>query len=159
VPSEPQIAADGEDCTDLFQSAESAPIITTRTTDKKGKFGTTAANGRKANPDKKGNIRDYADVSQLVCLANLENLNALFINEALSQEMRLGRLNQAAIQQMRILTDDSGMKMDDGHGICGWEAEPPILRYEAEPRNELGTPPKFLCFMNWIGKGRNPYSL
>ena len=73
-------------------------------------FGMTAAIWRKANPDKKGNIRDYADVSQLVCLANLENLNALFINEELSQEIRLERLNQIAIQQMRILTGDSGMK-------------------------------------------------
>ena len=58
----------------------------------------------------KGNIREYADVSQLVCLANLENLNALFINEGLFQEVRLERLNQIAIQQMRILTSDSGMK-------------------------------------------------
>jgi hypothetical protein len=65
---------------------------------------------RDTNTDKKGNIRDYADVSQLVCLSNLENLNALFINEGLSQEIRLGRLNQIAIQQMRILTGDSGMK-------------------------------------------------
>jgi hypothetical protein len=72
-------------------------------------FGITAAMWREANPDKKGNIRDYADISQLVCLANLENLNALFINEGLSQKIRLERLNQIAIQQMRILTSDSGM--------------------------------------------------
>ena len=73
-------------------------------------FGTTAAIWREANPDKKGNIRDYADVSQLVCLSNLENLNALFINEGLSQKIRLERLNQLAIHQMRILIADSGMK-------------------------------------------------
>jgi len=73
-------------------------------------FGTTAAMWREANPGKEGNIRDYAEISQLVCLANLENLNALFINEGLSQETRLERLNQIAIQQMRILTSDSGMK-------------------------------------------------
>jgi hypothetical protein len=73
-------------------------------------FGITAAMWREANPNKKGNIRDYADISQLVCLANLENLNALFINEGLSQRIRLERLNQIAIQQMRILTSDSGMK-------------------------------------------------
>ena len=73
-------------------------------------FGITAAMWRDANPDKKGNIREYADISQLVCLANLENLNALFINEGLSQEIRLERLNKIAIQQMRILTSDSGMK-------------------------------------------------
>jgi hypothetical protein len=73
-------------------------------------FGITAAMWREANPDKKGNIRDYADILQLVCLANLENLNALFINEGLSQEIRLERLNQIAIQQMRILTSNTGIK-------------------------------------------------
>ena len=64
----------------------------------------------KVNPNKKGNIRDYADVSQLVCLANLESLNARLINEGLSQRIRLERLNKIAIQQMKILTDDSGVK-------------------------------------------------
>ncbi len=59
---------------------------------------------------KKGNIRDYADVFQLVCLANLENLNALFIHERLSQENRLERLNRIAIQQMQLLMKDAGMK-------------------------------------------------
>lgn len=73
-------------------------------------FGITAAMWRKASPDKKGNIRDYANVSQLVCLANLENLNALFIQEGLPQEIRLQKLNAIAIQQMRILTSDSGLK-------------------------------------------------
>ena len=73
-------------------------------------FGMTAAMWRKANPTKKGNIRDYADMSQLVCLANLENLNALFINEGLPQDVRLERLNQIAIQQMQILTAATGMK-------------------------------------------------
>ena len=70
----------------------------------------TAAMWRDANLREKGNIRDYADISQLVCLANLENLNALFINEGLSQEIRLERLNQIAIKQMRILISDSGRK-------------------------------------------------
>lgn len=77
-------------------------------------FGTTAAMWREANPDKKGNIRDYADVSQLVCLSNLENLNALFINDGLPQKIRLERLNKIAIQQMRILTSDSGIKRLEG---------------------------------------------
>lgn len=49
-------------------------------------FGMTAKEWRDQNPDQKGNIRDYANVSQLVCLSNLENLNALFINEGLSQQ-------------------------------------------------------------------------
>ena len=78
-------------------------------------FGMTAAQWRDQNPDKKGNIRDYADVSQLVCLANLENLNALFINEGLPQETRLERLNKIAIQQMRILTDGSSIKRLEGN--------------------------------------------
>ena len=69
-------------------------------------FGMTAKQWRDSNDDKKGNIRDYADVSQLVCLSNLENLNALFINEGMPQPERLAKLNQIAIQQMRLLTDD-----------------------------------------------------
>jgi hypothetical protein len=74
-------------------------------------FGTTAAGWRENNLDKKGNIRDYADVSQLLCLANLENLNAHFINEGMPQKSRLERLNQIAIQQMRILADVSSVRM------------------------------------------------
>lgn len=66
-------------------------------------FGMTASEWRKKNPDKTGNIRDYADVTQLVCLSNLENLNALFISEGLSQKQRLERLNKTAIHQMKIL--------------------------------------------------------
>ena len=73
-------------------------------------FGMTAAEWRDNNPDKKGNIRDYADISQLVCLSNLENLNALFISEGLSQKERLVKLNKIAIQQMKLLTDDTGVK-------------------------------------------------
>jgi len=77
-------------------------------------FGMTAGQWRDANPDKKGNIRDYANASQLVCLSNLENLNALFINEGISQSERLAKLNQVAIQQMRLLTDDSGVRKLEG---------------------------------------------
>jgi hypothetical protein len=77
-------------------------------------FGMTAGQWRDANPDKKGNIRDYANVSQLVCLSNLENLNALFINEGISQSKRLAKLNQVAIQQMRLLTDNSGVRRLEG---------------------------------------------
>ncbi len=68
-------------------------------------FGKTAAQWRAENPDETGNIRDFANVSQLVCLSNLENLNAVFINEGLEQAERLTRLNQIAIQQMRILVE------------------------------------------------------
>jgi hypothetical protein len=69
-------------------------------------FGMTAKQWRDSNPQLKGNIRDYANVSQLVCLANLENLNALFINEGMPQSERLEKLNSIAIGQMEILTKD-----------------------------------------------------
>jgi hypothetical protein len=73
-------------------------------------FGMTAAEWHAKNPENKGNIRDYADVSQLVCLSNLENLNALFINENRPQEDRLLKLNKIAIQQMKLLTADRQVK-------------------------------------------------
>lgn len=73
-------------------------------------FGKTAKQWRGKNPDKKGNIRDYANVSQLVCLANLENLNAVFINEGLKQSERLAKLNQIAISQMKILLQENTSK-------------------------------------------------
>ena len=73
-------------------------------------FGKTATQWRAENPDKTGNIRDYANVSQLVCLSNLENLNALFINEGLPQSQRLGKLNRIAISQMKILLADHTTK-------------------------------------------------
>jgi hypothetical protein len=66
-------------------------------------FGKTAKQWREETSDEKGNIRDYANVSQLVCLANLENLNAVFIGEGMPQHERLKKLNQIAIGQMRIL--------------------------------------------------------
>lgn len=75
-------------------------------------FGMTAAQWREGNPDKTGNIRDYAEISQLVCLSNLENLNALFISEKLSQKERLERLNKIAIQQMGILADYTQNRLD-----------------------------------------------
>ena len=66
-------------------------------------FGMTANQWREANPGLKGNIRDYATMNQLICLSNLENLNAVFINEGLSQYERLEKLNLIAIQQMKVL--------------------------------------------------------
>jgi len=74
-------------------------------------FGKTAKQWRDENPDKLGNIRDYANVSQLVCLVNLENLNAVFISEGVKQSERLIKLNQIAIHQMKILVNDSSVKM------------------------------------------------
>lgn len=76
-------------------------------------FGMTAKDWRDKNPDKKGNTRDYADISQLVCLSNLENLNAHFINEGITQSERLERLNKIAIHQMKLLTGDNSIKKLD----------------------------------------------
>ena len=73
-------------------------------------FGMTAKEWRDKNPSMKGNIRDYAEISQLVCLSNLESLNAVFINDSLPQAERMEKLNAVAISQMRILTEDVGVK-------------------------------------------------
>ncbi len=69
-------------------------------------FGMTAKQWRDANPSIKGNIRDYASINELICLSNMENLNAVFIQQGVSQHDRLIRLNQIAIHQMSILEND-----------------------------------------------------
>ncbi len=69
-------------------------------------FGQTAGQWRDTNPDKRGNIRDYANGAQLVCLANMESLNAVMIHENIPQPERLIRLNRVAREQMRILISD-----------------------------------------------------
>lgn len=74
-------------------------------------FGVTAKEWREANPDVKGNIRDYATINQLICLSNMEKLNAVFINDNLPQRERLIKLNQIAIQQMSVLEDVGSKKM------------------------------------------------
>ena len=66
-------------------------------------FGVTAKQWREANPDLKGNIRDYATINELICLSNMENLNAVFIEQAMPQGERLVKLNQIAIHQMSVL--------------------------------------------------------
>ena len=66
-------------------------------------FGMTAKQWREANQDLKGNIRDYATINQLICLSNMENLNAVFINDGMPQSERLEKLNKIAIQQMKVL--------------------------------------------------------
>lgn len=66
-------------------------------------LGWTAKEWRDANPDLKGNIRDYASINELICLSNLENLNAVFINDGLPQSERLRKLNSIAIHQMSVL--------------------------------------------------------
>lgn len=84
-------------------------------------FGRTAKDWRDANPGEKGNIRDQANASQLVCLANLENLNALFINEGMPQPLRLQKLNRIAIEQMEILTSEYSQTLL-GEGNKGGQA-------------------------------------
>ena len=74
-------------------------------------FGKTAKDWRTENPDKKGNMRDYATINQLICLSNLENVNALFINEGIVQSERVLRLNQIAIKQMIILQSIQNRKL------------------------------------------------
>lgn len=69
-------------------------------------FGMTAKDWKIKNSDKEGNIRDYANVAELVCLVNLENLNSVYINEGIISKDRLIRLNSIAIYQMQILTND-----------------------------------------------------
>ncbi|MDI6738584.1 MAG: KilA-N domain-containing protein [Nanoarchaeota archaeon] len=76
----------------------------------KALFGMTAKEWREANPDKKGNIRDYANVSQLVVLSNLENFNSEFIKANAEQGERLVRLNKIAISQMKSLINNKGVK-------------------------------------------------
>jgi hypothetical protein len=70
-------------------------------------FGMTAKTWREAHPDLKGNIRDYASINELICLSNMENINAVFIDQEISQSERLVKLNKIAIQQMRILEEDN----------------------------------------------------
>lgn len=74
-------------------------------------FGMTAKQWRDANPEKKGNIRDYASINELICLSNMENLNSVFINDGMPQSERLIKLNQIAIQQMMVLEDTKGRKL------------------------------------------------
>jgi hypothetical protein len=74
-------------------------------------FGITAKQWRDANPNLKGNIRDYASINELICLSNMENINAVFINEGLQQNERLLKLNAIAIQQMKILVEVENRKL------------------------------------------------
>lgn len=73
-------------------------------------FGKTARQWRTENPNLKGNIRDYATINELICLSNLENINAVFINDGLPQNERLEKLNRIAIQQMSVLQETENRK-------------------------------------------------
>ncbi len=88
-------------------------------------FGQTAAQWRAEHPREKGNIRDQATGAQLVCLSNLENLNAHFIGQDLPQAERLTRLNQTAIKQMKLLTSDERTpKLPDSSRVASPPSHP-----------------------------------
>lgn len=70
-------------------------------------FGMTASEWRNKNPECQGNIRDYASINELICLANLESLNAVFIKDSIPQSERLYKLNQIAIAQMKVLNEST----------------------------------------------------
>ena len=74
-------------------------------------FGMTARQWREANPELKGNIRDYATINELICLSNMENINAVLINDGMPQGERLIKLNHIAIQQMQILEGNNDRKL------------------------------------------------
>ena len=74
-------------------------------------FGMTAKEWRESNPDLKGNIRDYATINELICLSNMENLNAVFINDGMPQNERLVKLNKIAIRQMTVLNEANNKKL------------------------------------------------
>ena len=74
-------------------------------------FGMTAKQWREANPELKGNIRDYATINELICLSNMENINAVLINDGMPQGERLVKLNQIAIQQMQVLEGKNDRKL------------------------------------------------
>ena len=74
-------------------------------------FGQTAKQWREAHPELKGNIRDYASINELICLSNMENINAVLINDGVPQGERLVKLNQIAIQQMQVLEGNEDRKL------------------------------------------------
>ena len=71
-----------------------------------GEFGTI-----RNQAELKGNIRDYATINELICLSNMENINAVLINDGMPQGERLVKLNQIAIQQMQVLEGNSGRNL------------------------------------------------
>jgi hypothetical protein len=76
-------------------------------------FGMTAAEWRATNPGKIGNMRDYATIEQLLVLANLENINALYIGKGMPQPERVAELNRLARLQLAAIINTSGVKQLD----------------------------------------------
>lgn len=70
-------------------------------------FGVTAKEWRLENPDLEGNIRDHATINELICISNMENINAVLIGEGIPQSERLEKLNKIAIHQMNILENSN----------------------------------------------------
>ena len=77
-------------------------------------FGMTAKKWREQNPELQGNMRDYAEINQLICLSNLENINSVLIEDGIKQNERLEKLNQIAIHQMTIL-EGTGNRIIESH--------------------------------------------
>ena len=77
-------------------------------------FGMTAKEWREQNPELQGNMRDYAEINQLICLSNLENINSVLIEDGIKQNERLEKLNQIAIHQMTIL-EETGNRIIESH--------------------------------------------
>ena len=74
-------------------------------------FGKTHQQWQRENPTLKGNQRDYANINQLICISNMENINAVMINDGIPQPQRLKRLNEIAIHQMRVLSETDNRKL------------------------------------------------
>ena len=74
-------------------------------------FGKTHQQWQLENPTLKGNQRDYANINQLICISNMENINAVMINDGIAQAQRLKRLNEIAIHQMRVLSETDNRKL------------------------------------------------
>lgn len=79
-------------------------------------FGKTAKEWKEENPELNGNMRDYANILQLVILSNLENINSELIKQGMSQKQRLERLNEIAKRQVEILQNNNGIKQIEGFG-------------------------------------------
>ena len=82
-------------------------------------FGKTHQQWQRENPTLKGNQRDYATINQLICISNMENINAVMINDGIPQPQRLKRLNEIAIHQMRVLSQV------DNRNLLKWGMVPP----------------------------------
>lgn len=105
-------------------------------------FGITAKMWREQHPELKGNIRDYATINKLICLSNMENLNAVFIEQGIPQGERLIKLNQIAIHQMEVLENGGERKL----------LNKTMGRYENRPVVQIkGTPSTYYhnLFMDW----------